>query len=249
MKSTHLAEVLERMQNNDDTWKAITPFYDVNLTLLANWSTTNPNIADVTQEEIRSIVDPENDYYGTYSRGRLQAKSDGVIDLNVTANAGNSGITGTHPISLVTDAQNRQDADIEITVDSKATSEKFYGIVADVECVISLNGGLFEPCETRNNKKSTYVDLSALSIVEAPNQFTCDLNIPNGKATPFYSCENVSENWSGSITFSLSVPGASVSMTVQNTSESSSAGGFLALPSGISGTSIGDYNVVINVVK
>ncbi|MBF7073793.1 prepilin-type N-terminal cleavage/methylation domain-containing protein [Glaciecola sp. MH2013] len=249
MKSSHKAEVLERIQNNDDSWKAIVPFYDVNLTLLASWATTDPTVADVTQEEIRSIVDPANNYYGTYSRGRVQAKKDGSVDLSVSSNAGNAGITGTYPVSANEAAQNRQDADIELTVDTRSSVDRFFAIIGDIECLISLNGGLYQPCETQNQKKSTFVDLTALSIVEAPNQFSCDISIPNGKATPFYSCENVSENWRGAITFNLNVPAASTTIAVENTSRTTSFGGFLEMPLGISETSTGEHNVLIRVVK
>lgn len=248
MKASHKAEVISRISANDDTWKAITPFYDVNLTLLANWSTTDATIARVTQEGIRSIVDPDNNYYGTYSRGRLEALTDGVITLSSHAYAGNAGIIGGEAISAESNSQVRTDDTIEITVDSKAANEKFFGLVGDVECLITLSG-VTEACETNNNRKSTYVDLNVLSMVESPSQFNCVIIVPKGKATPFYSCESVSENWSGNIQFSLNVPQGVAIITIQYPDGSVDNTGKLNLPVGLPGTSTNEYNVIIEVYK
>lgn len=248
LKSAHKAAVIEKIGAGDETWKAITPFYDINLTLLGNWSTTNPVVAEVTQEAIQSILDPDNSYYGTYSRGRLEALEDGIVDLTVMAYAGNDGIIGGTPVRSVGDTQIKQDNGIEITVDAKAESEKFYGLVGDIACLVTING-ITEACDTNSTRKDSYVDLSAIRIIETPSQFNCGLTIPKGKATPFYSCENISSNWAGFIEFYLNVPGATTTVTVLYPNGSTNDFGKLALPLGLQSTSVNDYTIIINVNK
>jgi hypothetical protein len=49
------------------------PFAEVNLTLLSLWSSADTSKVTVSNEDIEEISDPDNDYYGTYSRGKLDA--------------------------------------------------------------------------------------------------------------------------------------------------------------------------------
>lgn len=248
MKTAHKSEVLAKIVANDDTWKAITPFYDVNLTLLANWSTTDATIARVTQEDIRSIVDPVNNYYGTYSRGRFEALKDGVVTLSASAYAGNAGIIGAEAISADTKTQVKTDDTIDITVNAKAAVEKFFGLIGDIECLITINA-VTKACDTNNDKKATYVDLSVMTIVESPSQFDCLITVPKGKATPFYSCQDVSENWTGDIQFNLTVPQGTVIVTIQYPDDTLDNTGKLDMPVGLMATSTNDYNVIVNVIK
>jgi prepilin-type N-terminal cleavage/methylation domain-containing protein len=248
LQSAHKAAVIEKIMAGDQTWKAITPFYDINLTLLGNWSTTNPQVADVTQEAIQPIFDPANNYYGTYSRGRLEAKEDGVVDLKVMAYAGNAGIIGGTPISNVTVSQIKQDEGIQITVDAKAEAEKFYGLIADIACSVTSNG-ITQACGN-NRKKDSYVDLSAMTGIATPSQFDCLLTVPKGNnATPFYSCQDISANWTGFITFTLSVPNATTTVTLLYPDNSTNNFGKLELPSGLQNTSVNEYSIIINVNK
>jgi prepilin-type N-terminal cleavage/methylation domain-containing protein len=254
MKSSHLAEVQSKILAGDVDWKAITPFYDINLALLSNWSSSNTSVATVTQEDINSILDVEADFYGTYSRGRVEALADGTSVISVSAYAGNTGITGTYPLSPADAAGAKTDNTVTITVDSKSSAEKFFAIIGDINCLVSITDattGLTttDACDTNNNKKSTYVDLSALSIIETPSQFTCSVSIPKGKATPFFSCENVSENWLGDINFSLVAPGYTVNFSVQYPDGSIVSGSNMSLQSKLTATSNKEYNIIIELSK
>lgn len=248
MKSNHLAEVQGKISAGDSDWKAITPFYDINLTLLASWSSNEPSVATVTQEDIQTIVDPVNNFYGTYSRGRLEALSDGVADITVAAYPFNSSITGSAPISNDEQINLIADDSLSVTVDSKAGSEKFFGLIGDINCLITIDG-VTDSCETNNNKKSNFVDLSMLSITPSPNQFACSVTIPPGKSTPFFSCEDVSENWTGDLTFALSKPGYTVTMKIQYPDQSVVQSDTLSLATGLSETSNREYNLIIELVK
>ncbi|MBL4638675.1 MAG: hypothetical protein JKY76_04865, partial [Proteobacteria bacterium] len=49
------------------------PFAEINLSLLAHWNTADGTKVTVTDEAVATIADPASDYYGTYSRGYINA--------------------------------------------------------------------------------------------------------------------------------------------------------------------------------
>lgn len=69
------------------------PWYEVNVTRLANWSVSNPNVLSVTDEPIDD-GDEQN-----YSRGVIQAQSPGMSDVVATIEQSNSGLTDSFAIS------------------------------------------------------------------------------------------------------------------------------------------------------
>lgn len=80
---------------NSDRLEKI-PFSEVNLSLLANWSSDDDSIISVTNEAVATIADPASDYYGTYSRGYISALAEtGASGIPVTAMIAdnNNGIT------------------------------------------------------------------------------------------------------------------------------------------------------------
>lgn len=247
MTTEHRAALQEMIDEGREDWKAFVPFYDINLTLLSAWESTNDEVAEVTSEDIKTILDPQNDFYGTYSRGRIEALFDGEATIGVTAARFNSGITGTVPVSPVEAATVREDNSLSLTVNSKSAAEKFYALVSNINCLITING-VTEPCETNNNKKSTYVDLTNLVLTKDPNQFECNVNIPKGKSTPFFSCNNISENWQGSITFSLIKAGFTVEMSVRQPNGEVIQTDQLRL-SGLESTSTQEYELIINLTQ
>jgi len=88
------------------------PFQDINLTMLAEWSMTPLNgqltgaatdYATVSNEPVDTIVDLNNYYFGSYSRGYLAAKKSTKdssqvlqsVKVKATVYQGNSGVTAT----------------------------------------------------------------------------------------------------------------------------------------------------------
>ncbi|ALS99172.1 prepilin-type N-terminal cleavage/methylation domain-containing protein [Lacimicrobium alkaliphilum] len=117
MTTEHQQKVLDKISVGDDSWKTITPFYDINLTLVAIWSVDNPQIANVTQENIQTLVDPETSYYDTYSRGRLEALNKGNAVVTVVSYPFNAGITGVDALSPLEYQTVRTDNSVKVTVD------------------------------------------------------------------------------------------------------------------------------------
>ena len=242
----HRAAIIEKINAGDATWKAITPFYDVNLTLLSGWDTGDAVVATITEEPIETIVDPDNDLYGTYSRGRLEALADGTTNVSVKAYPFSSGITGTNPISPFEVYLGRLDDTVNVEVNGKATTEKYFGLIGDIKCVTVISG-VSSACETNNDKKADYVDLTALALTADPAHFTCSVSVPKGKATPFYSCDDVSENWNGTISLAFTAPGYSVTLKVEYPDGSQVEANAFSLLSKLEATSNREYNIIIEL--
>ncbi|MGB1988896.1 MAG: hypothetical protein ACPHPA_00145 [Cycloclasticus pugetii] len=71
----------------------IIPFTEINLTLLAQWNSSNPGNVLVTNEAIDTIPDPANNYYGAYSRGYINALNPTTADITASLRDNNDGLT------------------------------------------------------------------------------------------------------------------------------------------------------------
>lgn len=81
--------------NNLDRLEKI-PFAQVNLSLLSQWLSEDDTKVTVTSEDVATISDPANSYYGTYSRGEitpLVAVASPGVDITSTMDPTNDGIT------------------------------------------------------------------------------------------------------------------------------------------------------------
>jgi type II secretory pathway pseudopilin PulG len=88
----HLVDLIA----DSDDWLNIVPFYEVNLTLLTDWSSDMPTKASVTSADILNITDVSSGYYNHYSRGRVTALASGSETPSITATSRlhNTGVTG-----------------------------------------------------------------------------------------------------------------------------------------------------------
>lgn len=137
MAPEHLQAVRDAINNGEQDWLAKVPFYEVNLTLLAEWMASNDPVADITNEAIQTIVDPDLDYYGTYSRGRVSAKTSGSSLMTVMASQGNASVLGTPPIhpnenSMLSSALN-------VTVEATSGTTTLYYVTGEINC-LQING-------------------------------------------------------------------------------------------------------------
>ena len=137
MAPAHLQAVRDAIANGEQDWLAKVPFYEVNLTLLAEWLASNEPVADITNETIQTIVDPELDFYGTYSRGRVSAKTSGSSMVTVMAAQGNASVLGTPPIhpndnTLLSNTLN-------VTVQATEGSTTLYYVTGEINC-LQVNG-------------------------------------------------------------------------------------------------------------
>lgn len=201
------------------------PFQDVNMTLLSEWSSSDTNKGTVTSQPIATIVDPDNNYYGTYSRGVLTAKSttfsgtppaDSPITITVKSYQGNSGVVGS-PV-LPEDVTAAMTSTMLVSIQDQPIAS-IHGIVECLQLKTTGNG---------NGLKNTSVSCDATSIgltVGVNNaNVTCQVLDLGKPAKPNYSCSGVPGS---SFTLTLSKSGYQITPASQT----------FTLPA--SGTSVG----------
>lgn len=177
-------------------WLELVPFYDVNLTLFAQWHSSNTNIATVTSEPIKTIVNVDEYYYGTYSRGRLLSQTDGTSNITASINIDNTGITGTQSIiPTIARASDTFELTVNTNADSGSTGDK--SITIEVECTKEVTKG--QKTEVAScHKNDLDVDTVLISVLPSNSPLECTF-IPQHPNTSFISCTNIPDNWSGSV--------------------------------------------------
>jgi type II secretory pathway pseudopilin PulG len=177
---------LSQLDSSDAELLAKLPFNELNLTLLANWSltTANQSYATVTNETVKTIVDASQNYYGTYSRGRLSAiqatpSTNGVIQaIPVTANirTSNSGITSTTAISPA-DLAN-QSASINLRITANTGNNAQLHLTGDIKCLSDpqKTGDAPEACKAN--------EWNTLAVNQAG--VSCTVNKPTGSMIAGY---------------------------------------------------------------
>jgi uncharacterized protein YjdB len=75
------------------------PFFDLNITLLAHWASSNEEVASVTQQGLQNIDYPRQDYYTSFSRGLVQGIRAGNSHISATLASGNAALVGGYPLS------------------------------------------------------------------------------------------------------------------------------------------------------
>lgn len=114
------------------------PFQDVNMTLLSEWSSNSTNGDIISNQPIKTIVDPDHGYYGNYSRGLLTAKSttftgagtppkDVPITITAKSYQGNSGVVGV-PV-LQADIDNLISSDMLVSINAQAQETEYLFVV------------------------------------------------------------------------------------------------------------------------
>ncbi|WP_404408465.1 prepilin-type N-terminal cleavage/methylation domain-containing protein [Pseudidiomarina marina] len=188
MTDAHLQEVRQSILNNEPDWIAKVPFYEVNLTLLGGWDTTNTAVADVTNEPIQTIVDPEQNYYGTYSRGRISALDGGVATVTMNAALGNASVLGSKPIHPLEDGE--LNSSVNVTVTASDGTTPLYSVTGEIYC-LQYNG---DAC-----KNTHYRDVSVSGV-----DVTCTFSKQGNADTGAYACNGIPAGTSTVINFSKS---------------------------------------------
>jgi len=158
----------------------IIPFAEVNLTLLASWSSDMPSTVSVTSEVANTIVDPDNNYYGQYSRGLASALTQ-LTSANITAairddNHGLTQVTATNPTPT-----NLSDT---VTINVGVAGTPFQ---------ITGSFSFSYPNDYPNNPNKGSININVIgagSCSISGNTYTCDVDAP----------------WDGQIYISVSHP-------------------------------------------
>jgi type IV pilus modification protein PilV len=187
----------------DSNWLPTVPFYEINTTLLADWLdeenlTTDPsNDIDVTSETIETIVDPDNNYYGSYSRGAVLAGTNSASEaVFAYSELSNTSLTGSTPIDVDDDSQ-KLSASLDIYLDTSSAATTFSGFF-DCVAINPTNG---------NNQKCSGTDYTGITVqmVPAANSSCGAITVPQGNASAVFTCTYVgASSWSGDLRFTHS---------------------------------------------
>lgn len=202
MSADHLQAVRTAINNNEDDWISKVPFYEVNLTLLGEWDASQPAVASVTNQPIETIVDPDNNYYGTYSRGRVQAQVSGQSIIEIDVRGGNAGVLGSdalHPLESST----AQSSSLTVTVDSEAQNgdgdgTALFSVTGEVNCLLMQNGN-YRSCTNRY--------YNSVSITTSDLNISCTYSKQGNADTGSYSCSGIPAGTSFTISFSSDAGG------------------------------------------
>jgi Tfp pilus assembly protein PilV len=205
---TALASKISAFQSDATTvWLDRVPFNEVNVTLLASWSSADPSIATVTNENIADISATAADYYGVYSRGQvtIQAGSGGNTDITAYLLPSTSGLTGgakrsTYPGMVDYNATSLDQSgtigyDSEVGIDRHdhaSSGRKFSSLNVSRAgtASISVTGSL-----KRGNSGATFTE--AALTVSGTGGITCTDSITSGTGT--FTC-SVPSGYSGTFT-------------------------------------------------
>jgi prepilin-type N-terminal cleavage/methylation domain-containing protein len=94
-----LAHLNTLIANNDERWFALAPFYDVNVTLLADWRSSDTQSVNILQQTIQTVENVGQDYYASYQRGVIENLMLGQSRIYASMNGSNSGLVGHAPLS------------------------------------------------------------------------------------------------------------------------------------------------------
>ncbi|MGE6168402.1 prepilin-type N-terminal cleavage/methylation domain-containing protein [Aeromonas media] len=201
MSPDYLAAVVYGSKANpdiNDADLAKIPFQDVNMTLLGHWSSSSSN-GTVTSQPIATIDDTgvnsnyDNNYYGTYSRGRLTANNttySGTVDnpviITVKSFKNNFGLVGEN-IPPGDNTAAISTLQVSILAPSQLPTTNVNGVIKCLDLKTTTTG-------TGNNKVTVNSAVSCTNTSKNLNQsvsngnVTCVVQDIGSPAEASYSC-------------------------------------------------------------
>ena len=186
---------LKEVPTDTATWMALLPLYEVNTTLLSEWSEdSSESVISVYNQPVVTIVDPDADYYGTYRRGLVDAVAPGNAVLTASSAMSNTGLVGhrvtSDDLSAWTDqffdgsTLNQVSDFINVEVVSSDDSVVISGLV---DCVYIYYQNANADPELAACKNTNTIETSGdISVVAGA--YTCSIASESGHANFNYSC-------------------------------------------------------------
>ena len=206
------------------------PFQDINLTMLAEWSMTPlsgqltgavTDYATISNEPVDTIVDLNNYYFGSYSRGYLATKKSTkdasqnlqAVKVKATVYQGNSGITAT--LISPQDQSQALSTELAVKIDSGTVTQPLLTVTGKVQCLEKTKNNDPTPIACKKNV------FNNLSMNTSTSGATCQIDKPSSdNQTAIYTCtaaQNstlvVNFSYSGNTTFLLKPSSLSIPMT------------------------------------
>lgn len=206
-------QTISDRRTNDQSWLELMPLYEVNTTLLAEWSSGDENKLSVENDPVVTIVDADANYYGTYRRGLISALASGSsISLTASSVISNTGLVG-HRSS--TDDQFIWTDDI---FDGSSANWLSDSILIDIEdSELAIMSGVFDCVRADGSKCNgqNVVKLDFLSVTANGSQCT----VAKDGNSNIYTCSTAagasySLNFGGSSSYKFFELGGSASSAV-----------------------------------
>ena len=202
-----LAKITASQTASNSGWLEFAPFYEANLTLLFDWTSSDTSVATVTSEAINAIVDPVNHYYGSFSRGKVTAQSGttaGTSTITAKARLSNSGVTGgvnsasayVPGVSYGTDVYDNLSTNV--LTDTITVSRPAAGTAHSITGKVVKGNGSANVAETGSPASPITVTLNTTSgSVVSP----CSAQVGDSDVYAWYYSCTVSDGWTGTLTF------------------------------------------------
>lgn len=186
---------LNKLNVNDSDFLTKVPFYDINMTLLSQWSSSDTAVASIYSEPIKTLTDADSDYYGVYKRGYLLDDQTGSTSISVKAFQGNSSVAAYQ------NSKNTSEVAISTYDNTKALTDYLTVTVGGTvsPTAVTVSGSLYcldqkvtggnpkiysaVACTTNGNNK-TFDNLTIAS--SNSSVATCTLAAVNATASPAY---------------------------------------------------------------
>jgi type II secretory pathway pseudopilin PulG len=203
--------------SSNSTWLDRLPFNEVNVTLLANWASSDPAVVSVTNEQILDIDATTQNYYGVYSRGLTKIKpgDGGSADVTAYLLPSNSGLTSgvkRAPISSAQDYDSSLVASgtisyagpIGIDRDDHRSGNRLHDQV-NIGRAVSSSTTVKSGNIRIGNASALLVDSTDVTMSASPPA-TCTVAGPVNGVTS-YTC-SISNSYAGTLTIASSATGA-----------------------------------------
>ena len=114
LRTSDQALLLGKITARDTDWLNLLPFYDINLTLLADWQSSQPLIASVSNQHILVMSGVLSHYYSAYNRGRVSIHLPGSSTISASAYGFNATLAGVVPVSPLELLSIKQDTSVSV---------------------------------------------------------------------------------------------------------------------------------------
>ena len=178
---------LSTIDTTQTGYLAKVPFYDINMTLLTQWSSANTTIARVASDPIRSLDSTDPDYYGVYRRGYATPVAAGSTTITAAAYQGNSSVAAYQY------NKNAAEAAISSFDSTNGKSGSVSLTVSGTSSGITINGKIY--CYNQQTKTTGQnTTTSLIDCVQGQTDYLANLQISSSGA----SCALGTEGTTGS---------------------------------------------------
>ncbi len=198
------SEWLDTIDTSTSDFYAKVPFYDVNMTLLSQWSSDTSGY--VSSKPIQTLSNSTSAYYGTYSRGLVSAlPSSGSLVVTAKAFQGNSSVASYQVGNGKSKTEipvTNYDSNNQLSTTLTLTGYSESALVGDLYCFDSTTdlGGLTD-CDT-----SLLANMTLTSSSTAVDCELGDVNTFGSSPYRHFKCTPVNTLSSGnSISFEISI--------------------------------------------